>query len=68
MNGVLQAVSVGAILAVAIAAWVGVGYFIQKVVLKNQRPGSSAIITSMVASMIVFAIAAIWFGLWNQTP
>ena len=36
----------------------------QAKILRNPNPGASAVITSMVVTMIVFSIAAIWSGHW----
>lgn len=64
MNPVLKAMVVGIITATAITAWISVGYLIQRFIMRNPKPGASAILTSMVVTMVAFAAAAIWAGGW----
>lgn len=64
MNPFFKAMIVGIITAAAITAWISVGYLIQRFIIRNPNPGASAILTSMVVTMVAFAIAGFWAGGW----
>lgn len=64
MNPFFKAMIVGIITAAAITAWISVGYLIQRFIIRNPNPGASAILTSMVVTMVAFAIVGFWAGGW----